>query len=61
MAKYSYKKSEELTVVWIGRDKYVLCECTQEQLRKIYESGFDCVKKEAETKSAPKKEEKEEE
>jgi len=60
MAKYIYKKEDELTVVWIGRDKYILCECTQEQLRKIYDNGLGCVDKEAEKKSAPKKEKEEE-
>lgn len=65
MAKYTYKKSDELTVVWHGRDKYVLCECSQEKLEFLFEKGYACVQKEEEPKKevnkSSKKEEKEEE
>lgn len=52
MANYKYKKGHDLTVVWIKKDKYTLCNCSQAQLERIYESGNNLVEKVKETTKA---------
>jgi hypothetical protein len=55
MAKYYYKKGHELTRVSFRKGGYTLGDCSQKQLKELYDLGYPLVQKEEEK---PKKESK---
>ena len=61
MAQYKYKKGHELTTICVGKRKYVLCECSEQELEMLFgtvgEKFIDKIEPKKESKKVSKKEE----
>lgn len=61
MAQYKIKKGHELTSICVGKRKYVLFECSEQELENLFETVganfIDKIEPKKESKKVSKKEE----